>query len=278
MYNERPNPENPTLSEFSKAMHKQVNVSLSNSYNELPLNEDENPDYKPFNLYEADNKNDDEIYNFTEREPYYNTQKLTVHENLDNLLGNKRRQKSILVNNNIKESIRNWNQMNKIKRNLIQDTNLNWINDSIENPKLKLKKLEPSLLQNEYKCFDNILDLPLKTIYSNDICRKEIKGDITKDHNKKVIQMMENNHEFNIKINLYFRDTLQLFFNEPMENKIFDDNLKEGFIDYKKYFDPNFHKHTYSKKFSANLKKLYEKIAKNKKQIENTTDPSSEHL
>ena len=168
--------------------------------------------------------------------------------------------------------------MNKIKRNLIQDTNLNWINYSIENPKLKLKKLEPSLLQNEYKCFDNILDLPLKTIYSNDICRKEIKGDITKDHNKKVIQMMENNHEFNIKINLYFRDTLQLFFNEPMENKIFDDNLKEGFIDYKKYFDPNFHKHTYSKKFSANLKKLYEKIAKNKKQIENTTDPSSEHL
>ena len=106
MYNERPNPENPTLSEFSKAMHKQINLSLFNSYNELLLNEDENPDFKPFNLYEADNKNDDDIYNYTEREPYNNKQKLTVHENLDNLLGNKRRQKSILVNNNIKESIR----------------------------------------------------------------------------------------------------------------------------------------------------------------------------
>ena len=102
MYNERPNPENPTLSEFSKAMHKQINLSLSNSYNELLLNEDENPEFQPFNLYEADNKNDDDIYNLTEREPYYNKQKLTVHENLDNLLGNKRRQKSILVNNIIK--------------------------------------------------------------------------------------------------------------------------------------------------------------------------------
>ena len=50
MYNERPNPENPTLSEFSKAMHKQINVSLSNSSNELPLNEDENPGFEHFGL------------------------------------------------------------------------------------------------------------------------------------------------------------------------------------------------------------------------------------
>lgn len=68
----------------------------------------------------------------------------------------KYKKKSILVNNNninIKESIRNWNQMNKIKRNLIQDIYLDWINYSIKDPEFKLKKIEPSLLKNKYKNF-----------------------------------------------------------------------------------------------------------------------------
>ena len=273
---ERKNPENPTLVLFSIAMKNQTNLNRFNPYNELSLDEKEYSDFIPFNSFETDNQND-EVFNITHEELYYNQLKLTVPETLDNLLGDKTQQKSILLNNNnIKESIRNWNQINKLKRNFIQVNCLNWINNSIENPEFKLKKIDPSLLKNKYKNFSDILDVPLKTIYSNDICQKEIIGDITKEHNKYVIKMLENNHEFSIKINLYFRDTLKLFFNKPIENKIFDDKLKEGLIDYKQYFLSGKHKPTYAKKLCANLKKLYEMID-NTKQIEKTTGPSSKH-
>ena len=266
MYYERINPENPTLCIFSIAVKNQTYLNQFNSYNELPLDEKENSDFNQFNSFETDKQNDD-VFNITHEKLYYNQYKLTVPETLDNLLGDKTQQKSILLNNNnIKESIRNWNQINKIKRNFIQNIDLDWINHSIENPEFKLKKIDPSLLKNKYKNFSDILDVPLKTIYSNDICQKEIIGHITKEHNKYVIKMLENNHEFSIKINLYFRDTLKLFFNKPIENKIFDDKLKEGLIDYKQYFLSGKHKPTYAKKLCANLKKLYEMID-NTKQI-----------
>ena len=274
---ERKNPENPTLFIYTVAVKNQTYLNRFYPYNELPLDEKENSDFNPFNIYETDNQND-EVFNNTHEELYYNQLKLTVPETLDNLLGDKTQQKSILLNNNnIKESIRNWNQINKIKRNFIQVIDLNWINNSIENPEFKLKKIDPSLLKNKYKNFSDILDVPLKTIYSNDICQKEIIGDITKEHNKYVIKMLESNHEFSIKINLYFRDTLKLFFNKPIENKIFDDKLKEGLIDYKQYFLSGKHKPTYAKKLCANLKKLYEMID-NTKQIEKTTIPSSQDI
>lgn len=51
-----------------------------------------------------------------------------------------------------------------------------------------------------------------------------------------MIKILENNREFSIKINLYFSDTFKLFFKRPIENKIFDDKLKEGLIDYEQYF------------------------------------------
>lgn len=274
---ERKNPENPTLFIYTVAVKNQTYLNRFYPYNELPLDEKENSDFNPFNIYETDNQND-EVFNNTHEELYYNQLKLTVPETLDNLLGDKTQQKSILVNNNnIKESIRNWNQINKIKRNFIQVNYLDWLNNSIENPEFKLKKIDPSLLKNKYKNFSDILDVPLKTIYSNDICQKEIIGDITKEHNKYVIKMLENNHEFSIKINLYFRDALKLFFNKPIENKIFDDKLKEGLIDYKQYFLSGKHKPTYAKKLCANLKKLYEMID-NTKQIEKTTGPSSQDI
>ena len=277
MYYERINPENPTLCIFSIAVKNQTYLNQFNSYNELPLDEKENSDFNQFNSFETDKQNDD-VFNITHEKLYYNQYKLTVPETLDNLLGDKTQQKSILLNNNnIKESIRNWNQINKIKRNFIQNIDLDWINHSIENPEFKLKKIDPSLLKNKYKNFSDILDVPLKTIYSNDICQKEIIGHITKEHNKYVIKMLENNHEFSIKINLYFRDTLKLFFNKPIENKIFDDKLKEGLIDYKQYFLSGKHKPTYAKKLCANLKKLYEMID-NTKQIEKTTGPSSQDI
>ena len=277
MYYERINPENPTLCIISIALKNQTYLNQFNSYNELPLDEKENSDFNPFNYFETDKQNDD-VFNITHEKLYYNQYKLTVPETLDNLLGDKTQQKSILLNNNnIKESIRNWNQINKIKRNFIQNIDLDWINHSIENPEFKLKKIDPSLLKNKYKNFSDILDVPLKTIYSNDICQKEIIGHITKEHNKYVIKMLENNHEFSIKINLYFRDTLKLFFNKPIENKIFDDKLKEGLIDYKQYFLSGKHKPTYAKKLCANLKKLYEMID-NTKQIEKTTGPSSQDI
>ena len=283
MYYERKNPENPTLFIYSETMKNQTYLNLFNSYNELPLDEKENSDFNPFNFFETDKQNDDVFSNIDE-ELYYGQHILTVPENLDNLLVDKIRQKSILVNNDnikdFKESIRNWNQMNKIKRNLIQNNYLDWINCSIENPEFKLKKIEPSLLKNKYKNFSDILHQTLKTIYSNDICQKEIIGHVTKEHNKNVIEKMEkmgNTHDFNIKINLSFRDSLKLFFNKPIENKIFDDKLKEGLKDYKHYFLSGNHKPTYARKLCANLKKLYEMVDKDTKQIEKTTGPSSEH-
>ena len=278
MYYERTNPENPTLFIFSVVLKNRTNLNLLNPYNELPLDEKANTFFNPFNFDETDNQND-EVFNNTDEELYYNQHKLTVPENLDNLLVDKIRQKSVLVNDNfnIKESIRNWNQMNKVKRNLLQHVFLDWINYSIENPEFKLKKMEPSLLKSKYKNFSDILDKPLKIIYSNDICQKEIIGNVTKEHNKNVIKMMEDNHDFNIKINLYFRDGLKLFFNKPIENKIFDEKLKEGLMDYEQYFLSGKHKLTYAKKLCANLKKLYEMVDKNTKPIEKTTGPSSEH-
>ena len=278
MYYERTNPENPTLFIFSVVLKNRTNLNLLNPYNELPLDEKANTFFNPFNFDETDDQND-EVFNNTDEELYYNQHKLTVPEILDNLLVDKIRQKSVLVNDNfnIKESIRNWNQMNKVKRNLLQHVFLDWINYSIENPEFKLKKMEPSLLKSKYKNFSDILDQPLKIIYSNDICQKEIIGNVTKEHNKNVIKMMEDNHDFNIKINLYFRDGLKLFFNKPIENKIFDEKLKEGLMDYEQYFLSGKHKLTYAKKLCANLKKLYEMVDKNTKPIEKTTGPSSEH-
>ena len=169
MYNERINPENPTLSEFSKAMNKNMNLNISNSYIGLPLDEDENACLNPFNVPEINEKND-EVFNNPEEELYYNPQKLSVQKYLFRLLGEKMKQKPDLLNKKIKKSKRNWNIMNKIKRKLIQDMFRDWINSSIKNPKLKLKKIEPKLLINKYKKITDICLFLMVSKINLDLC------------------------------------------------------------------------------------------------------------
>ena len=257
-------------------INKNQNYYLNYPLCELSLDEEENFGFDPFNPDSSFNKNDDDVFNYIDEVLYYNQKKPSISDELNYLMATKSDSKSVLIN---KRSIRNWNQINRIKRNLIQDNFLNWINSSIDKDELKLKKIEPLLLKKKYRNFYDTLDTTLSDIYSNDICKKEFNRGINKDHNKKVIRDMKNNKAFNIKINLLFRDALKLFYNEPIENKIFDNNLKEGLIDFKQYFLSlkKVSKPTYIKKLSANLYKISQMINNNIKQSEKTTGPSSEH-
>ena len=278
MYNKRSpsiNHESNYLPEFPYK-YKNQKYNLNYSLCELSLDEEENFGLDPFNPDSSCNKNDDDVFNNTDEVLYYNQKKPSIMDELIHLMATKSDSKSVLIN---KKSIRNWNQINKIKRNLIQDNFLNWINSSIDKEELKLKKIEPLLLKNKYRNFYDTLDITLSDIYSNDLCKKEINRGINKDHNKNVIRYMENNMAFNIKINLLFRDALKLFYNEPIENKIFDNNLKKGLIDFKQYFLSlkKVSKPTYIRKLSANLDKISKMINNNIKQSEKTTGPSSEH-
>ena len=61
----------------------------------------------------------------------------------------------------IKESKGKWNQINTIKRNLIQDIIHDDINESINDPYNKIRKIDPNLLNIKYKTFDDFKDLRL---------------------------------------------------------------------------------------------------------------------
>ena len=262
---------------FSDIFENQNSYYLNNSVNELPLDENEYLEFKPFDP-ELSKDNDDDIFNNIFEDLYYNKAKPSIFDILNNLLKTNAQTKSIFVNSNKKGSIRNWNLTNKIKRNLIQDICLKWINYSIDKKELKLKKIEPKLLKKKYRKISDILDLTLNEIYSNDICRIKKR---TKDHNRNVIFNMENNLVFQAKMELKFRDALKLFYNKPIENKIFDENVKAGLIDFQEYFLTLIKKNkptpAYIKKLMVNLDKVFQMIYDNTKPSENTTGPSSEN-
>ena len=111
------------------------------------------------------------------------------------------------------ESKRKWNQINTIKRNLIQDIIPDYLNSSIKDPDKKIRKIDPELLKKEYKTIYDIIDISLKVIYSNNISKKEIKGNIKIDNNKIIIKNIEEHSDLDNKMNLKFRQVLKIFFN-----------------------------------------------------------------
>ena len=182
----------------------------------------------------------------------------------------------------IRESKRKWNQINTIKRNLIQDIIPAYINESINDPYDKIRKIDPNLLKNKFKSFYDLKDLRLMDVYFNDLCKKEIKGQIKIDNNKRIIKNIEEFSDLYNKMNLKFRDVLKLFFN--IETKIIGDSMKKGLKDYKQYFssiknrDKKKHKYKFLEKFIYSLNEVYMITKDNTKQSEGTTVPVSKDL
>ena len=182
----------------------------------------------------------------------------------------------------IRESKRKWNQINSIKRNLIQDIIPDFFNSSIKDPDKKIRKIDPELFKKEYKTIPDIIDISLKVIYSNNISKKEIKENIKIENNKIIIKNIEEHSDLDNKMNLKFRDVLKIFFN--IETKVIADYLKEDLIDYKQYFSliknkkKKKHNYKFLEKFIYSLNEVYLMTKHNMKQSEKTTGPDSKNL
>ena len=210
----------------------------------------------------------DDFFNNQNIQPSDNKKSSPIEIELKEILGKKKK-----LTISIRESKRKWNQYNVIKRNLIQNIILKWLNFSINNPYIKIRKLDANLFTIKYKTFNNIIDLPLKVIYSNNICKKEIQGEIEIDNNIKIIKNIEKNSDLDIKMNLTLRGVLKLFFN--IETNLV---MKEGLQDYKQYFssiknnDKKKHRYKYLEKFMYNLNEIYMMTKYNTKQFEKSTN------
>lgn len=174
------------------------------------------------------------------------------------------------------ESKRKWNQMNAIKRYLIQIIIPKWLNISILNSNIRIMRIDANLLKTKFKTFNDLMDLPIKVIYYNNICKKDIKGEIKIDNNIKIIENITKYSDLEIKMNLTFRDVLKLFFN--METNLIKDNLKEGLQDYKQYFSSiknnikKKHRYKYLEKFIYILNEISMMAKDDSKQFEKITD------
>ena len=109
--------------------------------------------------------------------------------------------------------------------------------------------------------------MTLKQIYFNDICNKEIKGNVKIDNNKKIIANIIKDSELDNKMKLKFREVLELFFN---------------MIDYKQYFDSiknnqkKKHKYKFLEKFVYNLNDIYVMVKDNPG--EKATSPTTNNI
>lgn len=210
----------------------------------------------------------DDFFNNQNIQPSDNKKPSPIEIELKEILGKKKK-----LTISIRESKRKWNQYNVIKRNLIQNIILKWLNFSINDPNIKIRKIDANLFTIKYKTFNNIIDLPLKVIYSNNICKKEIKGEIEIDNNIKIIKNIEKNSDLDTKMNLTLRGVLKLFFN--IETNLV---MKEGLQDYKQYFssiknnDKKKHRYKYLEKFMYNLNEIYMMTKYNTKQFEKSTN------
>ena len=211
----------------------------------------------------------DDFFNNQNNQPSDNKKSSPIERELLEILGEKKK-----LTISIRESKRKWNQYNVIKRNLIQNIILKWLNFSINDPSFKIRKLDANLFTIKYKTFNNIIDLRLKVIYSNNICKKEIKGEIKIDNNIKIIKNIEKNSDLDNKMNLTLREVLKLFFN--IETNLIGGVMKEGLQDYKQYFssiknnDKKKHRYKYLEKFMYNLNEIYMMTKYNTKQFEST--------
>ena len=213
----------------------------------------------------------DDFFNNQNIQPSDNKKSSPIEIELKEILGKKKK-----LTISIRESKRKWNQYNVIKRNLIQNIILKWLNFSINDPNIKIRKIDANLFTIKYKTFNNIIDLPLKVIYSNNICKKEIKGEIEIDNNIKIIKNIEKNSDLDTKMNLTLRKVLKLFFN--IETNLKGGFMKEGLQDYKQYFssiknnDKKKHRYKYLEKFIYNLNEIYMMTKYNTKQFEKSTN------
>lgn len=220
------------------------------------------------NVQNINNQNEDQKSN-----PYLDI----IEEELNKILvekENKNPKKKKLHHKRTKQSIRNGNQLTRIKGNLIQKHILDCLNDG-KSPEHQLKKIDPDLLKSKYAKISDILQISLSELYSNDICKKYINENINKDHNKYIINNLEKNDIMSTKLAFKFKNVLKIFFNIPDENNLLIDeneNILKGMINFKEYFEKTIKSNnTFNKKLIKNLKKVADLIFKNSKLSEVTT-------
>ena len=214
------------------------------------------------NVQNINNQNEDQKSN-----PYLDK----IEEELNKILVEKEKN---LDHKRTKQSIRNGNQLTRIKGNLIQKYILDWLNDG-KSPEHQLKKIDPDLLKSKYAKISDILQISLRELYSNDICKKYINENINKDHNKNIINNLEKNDIMSTKLAFKFKNVLKIFFNIDDENNLLIDeneNILKGMINFKEYFEKTIKSNnTFNKKLIKNLKKVADLIFKDSKLSEVTT-------
>ena len=213
----------------------------------------------------------DDFFNNQNIQPSDNQKQSPIVIELSKILEKKKE-----VKITIRGSKRKWNQLNAIKRNLIQNIILKWLNSSIHDPYIKLRKIDAKLFTTKYKTFNDIIYLTIKVIYSNNICEKDIQGGIKIDNNIQIIKNIEKDSDLDTKMNLKLIDVLKLFFN--IETNLKGGFMKEGLQDYKQFFssiinnEKKKYKHKYLEKFISNLNEIYMMTKDNSKQLEKTTN------
>ena len=172
--------------EYFQNMPKNIGYNLSNS---SIIDDEENGKHSSPNT-KIVTKGDD-FFNNQNIQPSENKKQSPILTELLAILGPK-----IKSDTSIRESKRKWNQINTIKRNLIQDIIPAYINESINDPYDKIRKIDPNLLKNKFKTFYDLKDLRLMDVYCNDLCKKEIKGQIKIDNNKRKQYFLNNFNKF----------------------------------------------------------------------------------
>ena len=281
-YSNDDNNDLDNLSGMSRIGYKRNNdFSIYSNFSLSSFNDDEDNNNEDLTNVCFQKKGDDpDLFNNQNIEPSDNQKQSHVLTELKNILGTN--QKKMKNDTSIIESKRKWNQINTIKRNLIQDIIPDFFNSSIKDPDKKIRKIDPELFKKEYKTIHDIIDISLKVIYSNNISKKEIKENIKIDNNKIIIKNIEEHSDLDNKMNLKFRDVLKIFFN--IETKVIADYLKEDLIDYKQYFssiknkEKKKHNYKFLEKFIYSLNEVYLMTKHNMKQSEKTTGPDSKNL
>jgi len=281
-YSNDDNNDLDNLSRMSRIGYKRSNdFSIYSNFSLSSLNDDEDNNNEDLTNVCFQKKGDDpDLFNNQNIEPSDNQKQSPVLTELSNILGQEQKKKK--NDTSIIESKRKWNQINTIKRNLIQDIIPDYLNSSIKDPDKKIRKIDPELFKKEYKTIPDIIDISLKVIYSNNISKKEIKGNIKIDNNKIIIKNIEEHSDLDNKMNLKFRQVLKIFFN--IETNVIADYLKEDLIDYKQYFssiknkEKKKHNYKFLEKFIYSLNEVYLMTKHNMKQSEKTTGPDSKNL
>ena len=110
------------------------------------------------------------------------------------------------------------NILNMLKRNLIQQIFLDWINSGESNKNDILSKLDPAIFRTSF----SFKGKKLKEIYSENISKKSKNQD--KNHNIDAIKRAEGIKK--IKLNLLFEQALKIFFYEKINKNEILENIQ----------------------------------------------------